>query len=108
MAIVISGKTKCVICAAVIEEGDEIVGFPAFLPKEHELWQYSDAAFHKLCFQAWPDRERFQALYDAFNDIQSARPKHLKTLEEFEAWTQEAYEGFLKKLRANDINEAHK
>jgi hypothetical protein len=60
MALIFTGKTKCVLCSEVIAAGDDIVATSHFIgdPKD-SLWQYSDAAFHQRCFAAWERREEF-------------------------------------------------
>ena len=40
--------------ACVIGKDDEVVGTTHFIADQTDpLWQYSDAAFHKKCFDAW-------------------------------------------------------
>lgn len=75
-------------------EGDAVVAFPAFLPSQHELSSFSDATFHRACFEHDPRRERVDRLYRAFREIWAARPRDLGTLEEMEAWGREAFKDF--------------
>lgn len=59
MAIVIEGKTPCLLCWRVIEAGQEIVGFPAFVTNELDpLLLFNDAAFHEECFIKHPLAEK--------------------------------------------------
>ena len=53
MAILIRGATKCSICNKVMQEGDEVVSFPPFIPNELDpLYFFHDAAFHADCFHS--------------------------------------------------------
>ena len=94
MALVLPGKTVCPLCGKVIEKGDEVTSFPAFLPSTHELSRFSDAAFHRDCFEKSPERSAVTALYERYRAIWESRPGHLKTLEEMEAWGKEAFKDF--------------
>ena len=52
MAIVIGGKTKCVICGKVLEKGQELVCFSPFVWNRLDpLYKFSDAAVHETCFR---------------------------------------------------------
>ena len=95
MALIVPGKTTCGICDAPLTEQDPIVAFPAFLPHEHPLGRFSDAAFHSTCFEADPASERVRRLYQRYRAIWDARPRDLKTLAEFEAWERKAFEDLL-------------
>jgi len=64
VAIIIRGKTSCSLCSRVLAAGEDIVGFSAFLEREHPLWQYSDSAMHRSCYEAWPEHDTFGRLYD--------------------------------------------
>ena len=63
MALMISGQSPCSICGEVLAVDDEVVGFFAFLTREHPLWRYSDSAMHAGCYAAWPERPLFDSLY---------------------------------------------
>lgn len=55
MAIFIVGKTQCPLCEQIIEEGEEIVSFPPFIPNDLDpLWIFSDGVFHAACFYREP------------------------------------------------------
>ena len=55
MAILIFGKSKCSICGAVIQDGQEIVSFPPFVGNELDpLYLFHDTAFHEECFRRHP------------------------------------------------------
>ena len=94
MAITIIGKTVCILCGTRIERNDDIISFPAFLPNTHELRRFSDAAFHRNCFENAPERDRVIDLYARYRAIWDSRPRELKTVEEMEAWGKEAFKGF--------------
>ena len=67
MAIIICGKTQCVLCHEVIVSDDDIVATSHFIGDPNDsLWRYSDAAFHRRCFIAWERREEFVR---RFNDV---------------------------------------
>ncbi len=63
MAIIIRGKTRCSLCSRVLAAGEEIVGFSACLEPGHPLWQYSDSAMHRSCYEAWPEHDTFGRLH---------------------------------------------
>ena len=90
MALVIAGKSRCAVCDAIIEDGQDITAFPAFLPSKHRLWRYSDAAFHAQCFAAWAERPTFEALYQRAQALWNTRPRDLTTSAERDAWGREA------------------
>jgi hypothetical protein len=94
MALINSDKTKCRLCGKLLLGTDEIVGFPSFLPSHHELAEFSDAAFHKICFENAPEHEAVERLYHRYREIWESRPRNLKNLEEIEAWGQEAFKDF--------------
>ena len=94
MALLFIGKTTCGVCGAAICEGEDYVGFPAFLPKTHPLWKYSDGVFHSKCFADDPNSGEVQSLYLQFRSIWEQRPKDLKTNEEREAWGKRAFADF--------------
>lgn len=55
MALLIRGETTCPICGKVIEEGQPIRAFSAFVADAtDELSFFSDAAFHEACFMRHP------------------------------------------------------
>jgi hypothetical protein len=91
MALMIMGKTECLICRQVIEKSEEHVAFPAFLKAGHRLQRYSDGVFHRRCFDASPDSEEVRRLYSRFRQIWAERPRNLKTAEEITKWGQSAF-----------------
>ena len=73
MAIILRGKTPCRICGEVLGNTDQVLGVPAFIADDSDsLWQYSDAAFHRSCFQDWDMRDEFVA---RFNTTMSSFPR---------------------------------
>jgi hypothetical protein len=94
MALLFPGKTPCLLCGKVIEEGEATVGFPAFLGPKHPLSRYSDAVFHAECFAKCPDNEAVQALFRSYRKIWESRPRRLKSATEIEAWGKEAFKNF--------------
>jgi hypothetical protein len=58
MAIILLGKTRCVICGKVLQPTDEIVGFPVVFPNEADpLHLLNDAAVHAVCLRDHPLRQ---------------------------------------------------
>ena len=94
MALNLPGKTTCGLCEKQIQVGDDVATFPAFLPTTHELSFFSDAPFHRACFDADPRAEQVNELYRRYRAIWDSRPKHLKSMEEIEAWGREAFKTF--------------
>ena len=94
MALLIRGKTTCLLCGKIIKERQEVVAFPAFLPSGHPLGIFSDAVFHRTCFQEDARSEAVGQLYQRYEEIWDSRPKDLKSLEEIEAWGREAFKDF--------------
>lgn len=71
MALLFRGKTTCPLCFKVITKDDEVVGTTHFIADQGDpLWEYSDAAFHKKCFDAWEHRDEFLARYEEFRKKQ--------------------------------------
>lgn len=65
MALIIQGKTKCSICNATLNEGDNIVMCPHFISDPNDrLWRFSDSGMHKTCFLEWEHRENFVKKYN--------------------------------------------
>jgi hypothetical protein len=80
MAIVIPGKSCCVLCGELIATPEIAIAFPAFIPPRHELARFSDQVFHRECYVRWHEHNRFQALYDAYLQIWSSRPPFTRML----------------------------
>jgi hypothetical protein len=69
MAIVMPGRSTCPLCGRVLAKDDEIVGTTHFIAdKDDPLWPFSDAAFHRACFDGWEHRAEFEAKYQLFLD----------------------------------------
>ena len=94
MALIFSGHTICPICGEVILHNQAVVGFPAFLKKTHPLAAYSDAAFHKECFDKSPDRDAVLKLFDRNEEIWRNRPRGLTTQKEIDEWGKSAFAEF--------------
>ncbi len=62
MALVFLGKTPCQLCGCVLNDGEEIRAFPAFLGPEHHLARFSDAAVHAACFAGCDEHDEVEAL----------------------------------------------
>lgn len=90
MALFVVGSSKCAICRLVVSTSAEAMLFPAFLEPGHRLHRYSDAVFHRECFEAWIDRVEFVRLLSKFQAIMSARPRGV-SLDEAERWAADAF-----------------
>ncbi|RYG31289.1 hypothetical protein EON81_23240 [bacterium] len=101
MALVIPGKTPCLLCGRTIKEGDDIVAFPAFLRAEHRLGMFSDGIFHETCFRASPEGAEAAELFAVYRAIQDGRPQGI-SLDEYEEWAKTAYEPFRERVRQAD------
>jgi len=93
MALVLEKKSECQICGKLIEMSDDVKMFPAFLGTSHPLHRYSDAVFHRRCFEASPDRNEVERLFAKFRYIWDHRPPNLTT-EEIEMWGRSAFAEF--------------
>ena len=94
MALLIPGKTSCLLCGKLIESHQTTEGFPPFLGASHPLSQYSDAVFHSECFAICPDRDSVRNLFRRYRDIWDNRPSQIKTAAEIEAWGKNAFKEF--------------
>ena len=74
MAVIFPRKTPCMLCDKPIQTGDDVVAFPAFLPSEHDLSLFSDAPFHRACFDADPRFAQMSELYGKYRAIWESRP----------------------------------
>lgn len=64
MAILIRGKSTCLLCARIIDIEDEVRGFPAFLKPTRRLGKFSDAIFHVRCLIGSDEADEAQSLYE--------------------------------------------
>jgi hypothetical protein len=91
MALILLGRSKCPLCSEPMREGQELKAFPAFLPYDHKFGRFSDAAFHKACFEKDPDAEDVNMMLYVYDKLLQSIPKGLKTVEEINAATQETF-----------------
>jgi len=63
MALIILDSSTCSICGKTLKESDAIIGWKAFLKKDHKFWKYSDAGMHQSCFYKWEQKDEFEKLY---------------------------------------------
>jgi len=92
MAMIIPGQSKCQLCNQTLEKNDELKAYPAFLPYDHRFGKFSDAAFHKKCAEADPDYNSVEDMLYVWKKIMDGRPRDLKTIEEVEAWSKDAFQ----------------
>lgn len=91
MAFFLPGKTDCAICGKAIFRAEDAVGTQAFLRPSHPLAKYSDAVFHRDCFEHSPDRPQVEALVSRWKDVMRQAPS---TLDEYEKWVANASKEF--------------
>jgi hypothetical protein len=104
VALILDGTT-CRLCGKQLRSGEELASFPAFLPAEHRLARYSDAAFHHACFEESIDHEEVETLYELYRSIWASRPRGLKTVAEMEAWSRHAFADFPPRTRSAPVDE---
>lgn len=55
MALVILGKTPCSLCGKPVLQGEATISFTAFVANRRDpLYRFSDAVFHRRCFEQDP------------------------------------------------------
>ena len=91
MALFLAGKTCCAICGRVIARAEDAVATQAFLRSSHPFARYSDAAFHRDCFERSPDRPQVEALMARWKEVMRQAPS---TLAEYEKWIAQAVKEF--------------
>lgn len=91
MAMIVLGKTKCPICGRVVDKGEPLVGFPAFLPRGHALAAFSDSVCHRACVEDHPRGQEVLHLRDAFEKVLRRVPRRRPRVEG-EAWLAGAVE----------------
>lgn len=91
MVMIFEGKSLCLLCKQVLDKNKKYTGYPAFLPYDHKYGRFSDAAFHTECFVNDPDHAAVEDMYTAYNMIMHSRPRGLKSWQEIEAWTVDAF-----------------
>ncbi len=53
MAIILCGLMNCSLCGELLQEGDDLYGFPAFTGNGADpLYPFNDAGFHRTCLEA--------------------------------------------------------
>jgi len=92
MGLFIRGKTACELCGKPLRHRDAVVSFPAFLPGSHPLSRFSDATFHRSCFEAAPEHNEVERLHARHRQVWDARPRDLKTVAEMDAWARNAFQ----------------
>ena len=66
MALIIRGSTKCAECGQVLTGKDEVAGLPHFVTDSSDLlWRYTDAGFHRRCFESLPERMEIERRIEA-------------------------------------------
>jgi len=80
MALIFFGQTNCAICGNILTENDEFVGLPAFADSDSSLYPFSDAAFHKSCYDNWGKRQEVESVIEERRKelLQSDQYKHFE------------------------------
>lgn len=53
MALIFYGKSTCPLCSKVLQQGDDVTGFAAFIPNTADpLYVFNDAGLHTACVKA--------------------------------------------------------
>ena len=64
MALLILGVTTCPLCKNVIKDREEVECFDHFIEDpDDSYYKYSDACFHKECFEKWEMRGEYLKRY---------------------------------------------
>lgn len=79
MVIIVRGASQCSICGRVLETGQSLIGFPAFLPQDDELWKFSDSGMHEQCFETWEHRDAMIHKFRVFTGEIREEPEPRKT-----------------------------
>ena len=77
-----------------MRDGEDLIAFPAFLQRTHDLYIFSDAAMHMSCFEQHPECREVERLYKKFQAIWVSRPRDLESPEQIEAWGKKTFEEF--------------
>jgi hypothetical protein len=91
MALFFAGKSKCPLCGKTIEASDDVFATRAFLRNTHRLARFSDAVFHRQCFECCSERIDVERLLTRHEEIMRDAPS---TLKEYEKWAAKAFEEF--------------
>ena len=94
MPLILPAKTQCGLCNGVLGDAGDVIAFPAFLGRRHALHRYSDAVFHKSCFETLPERTELELLYRRYREIWASKPENLKSLADINAWCRDAFKEF--------------
>lgn len=100
----IIGKTTCALCSAAITEEADKIAFPEFLPEGHHLRQYSNAVFHRKCFNEWQRRDEFLEIFERWKRIYRERPMPPNDIKNFSDWYQKSEEVNEWKKKLNQFN----
>lgn len=92
--VLVFTESKCGICNETIQANAETRSFPAFLKPTHPLYRFSDAVFHRSCFDMSPDRDEVNRLLTRFREIWDSRSIGLETVEEINACGNDSFKEF--------------
>ncbi|MGI8905687.1 MAG: hypothetical protein ACR2IE_04265 [Candidatus Sumerlaeaceae bacterium] len=72
MALIALGHSKCAVCGGILQEGDDIMGFPDapltrgsdwFVDQCDLVFRFADRGCHKQCFSALPEAQQIHQLF---------------------------------------------
>jgi hypothetical protein len=73
MAIVILGKTTCLLCGKPLLQGQKTVQLSPFVANEADpIWKFSDGAFHEECFRRDPLADMAERRYREFKEHETS------------------------------------
>ena len=83
MALIVIGKTPCVLCGQALQRGEDLTGFlHIFLNRKSPLYRFSDAGVHRACLDADPHGRLAKRLSDLRLERlwENGRPHHRCTV----------------------------
>lgn len=99
MVLILTGKSQCAKCGKILSQGEELVGLPALFPVGHRLYKYSDAGFHRKCYESLDVFSDIESILKKLDDLKLQKPSVPggMTFADFEKT--EEYQSYANKLR---------
>ncbi len=106
MSVLILGKTICPICKQVLNDGNNIFSFPAFVINTRDpLYYFSDASFHITCLNENPVAPLAKKYSELF--VENLKPMYRKCIVSGEVITDYDNNIFVEYLTSNKENLLH-
>jgi hypothetical protein len=83
MALILLGKSSCLLCGRLLLEGEPLTALPAIADTTHPLYHYFDAGFHQTCFDQWDGREAVRAAVRLSRQRWESSPEYAQLVAEF-------------------------